>query len=232
MGLSVKLLNRQWSFYIWNFGSCSCYSSIIHISTFIWQCHSNQTVTAYILSHCHGNNPFSRWISKVLIVLPENYPIYCKILHLSFHHQYTTDLSWDSRSWQGALQILMLYTLFVVEVGYLLSALTLGAPKKEIWKWEAHLPPTLKLLNVPVWGQVKAKRKEEHHVIVAIFSVTRQHYLRQSFFFNQTIWMDQYSDVVKNDFNEVEMGGIEARNIMHYLLTRIEVYDMSILQRK
>ena len=39
---------------------------------------------------------------------------------------------------------------------------------------------------------------------------------KTGFFFDQALWIDQYSDVVKIDFKQVEMGGVEA--IKHYTL--------------
>lgn len=122
---------------------------------------------------------------------------------------------------KGALQIPTLDTVVVDEVDYMLPVPTLGASKKEIRKWEAHPPPTLQLLNALFEDRSKLKRKETtmpwRFPLQAVFSsATLRHYLRR-FLFNQTIWMDRYSEVVKIDFEKEERGkGVDAVN--HYAL--------------
>lgn len=122
---------------------------------------------------------------------------------------------------KGALQIPTLDTVVVDEVDYMLPVPTLGASKKEIRKWEAHPPLTLQLLNALFEDRSKLKRKEStmpwRFPLQAVFSsATLRHYLRR-FLFNQTIWMDRYSEVVKIDFEKEERGkGVDAVN--HYAL--------------
>jgi superfamily II DNA/RNA helicase len=137
-----------------------------------------------------------------------------------------------------ALQIATLDTVVVDEVDYLLPVPTLGASKKDIRKWEAHPPPTLKLLNALFEDRSKLRRKENtmpwRFPLQAVFSsATLRHYLRR-FFFNQTLWMDRYSEVVKIDFEkEGRRNGVGS--VKHYALVVDEqgtVRNMSIPQKE
>lgn len=136
-----------------------------------------------------------------------------------------------------ALQIPTLDTVVVDEVDYLLPVPTLGASKKEIRKWEAHPPPTLKLLNALFEDRSKLRRKDNtmpwRFPLQAVFSsATLRHYLRR-FFFNQTLWMSRYSEVVKIDFEKEAKKGVDT--VKHYALVVDKdgaVRNMSIQQKK
>ncbi|KAF8585555.1 P-loop containing nucleoside triphosphate hydrolase protein [Ramaria rubella] len=122
---------------------------------------------------------------------------------------------------RAALQIPTLDTVVVDEVDYLLPVPPQGASKKDKRKWEAHPPPTLKLLNALFADRSKIKRMENsmswRFPLQAVFaSATLRHYLRR-FLFGETIWMDRYSEVVKIDF-EREGKKDDVGMVKHYAL--------------